>query len=75
MTKEEKQARKHRRCEKRREKKKEDYNAIGYYMRKGLSVGQAKSVIHRGYFYNDYGEIKRVCNYMGFCDYPCNGDC
>lgn len=75
MTKEEKQRRKHLRCEKRRERK-GNYNVIGQYMRKGLSVSQAKSAYRWGYFYNDYGEQMQVCDYQGgFCTYPCNGDC
>lgn len=73
MTKEEKQLRKYRRCEKRR-KRKVDNETIRRYMSKGLTVGQAMSFYRRGYFYEN-GERKRICEYRGLCSYPCNGDC
>lgn len=75
MTKEEKQRRKHLRCEKRR-KKKLNYSTIGYYMRQGLSLGQAKSLYRWGYFYGEGGQQRQLCHSEdGFCTYPYNGDC
>lgn len=74
MTKEQKQLRKHKRCEKRRNKN--NSPTIQRYMQENdLSFSQARSQYKNGYFYTSYGKIMQVCNWEGCCDYPCNGDC
>lgn len=76
MTKEEKQLRKHKRCQKRRKHNHVNQSDVIRIMNNEcLNFSQAKHQYRYGYFYNDYGEIKQVCDYHGHCDYPCNGDC
>lgn len=67
--------RKLRRCEKRRKRYKLDNLELQRYTNRGLSFSQARSQIRYGYFYDSYGEKKQICDYMGTCQYPCNGDC
>jgi hypothetical protein len=74
MTKEEKQLRKHYRCERRRNKRHVSNSTIKRFMEEGLTFTQARSNARRGFFV-EYGKERRICNYQGICDYPCNGDC
>lgn len=74
MTKEEKQLRKHLRCDKRRIRRKVSIDRISRYMAEGLSFTQAKSHYRHGFFL-EYGKERQVCSWYGICDYPCNGDC
>lgn len=74
MTKEEKQLRKHHRCEKRRNKRSVSNSRITRLMEEGLTFTQARCHDKWGYFV-EYGKQRQVCDYQGICDYPCNGDC
>ncbi len=75
MTKDEKIERKKRRIEKRRNKRRTDFRDIDEYMTEhDLTFTQARSYCQHGYF-KENGKLTQVCSYMGFCDYPCNGDC
>ncbi len=76
MTKEEKQLRKHRRCEKRRARNRVDKKQVFELMKEeNFSFSEAKSYLRDGYFYSDNGERMMICNYIGYCSWPCNGDC
>ena len=76
MTKEEKQARKKRRCEKRRiNNDKVIDKAMHFVCEYGVSLKQAKSIIRCGTFLNTEGKEMQTCSWKGLCFYPCNGDC
>lgn len=79
MTKEEKiekrKLRKHRRCEKRREKFKEEKESMRRYFSYGLSLSQARQMSKYGYFTDTDGAAKIAGCYFGICTWPCKGDC
>ena len=75
MTVEQKKARKHRRCQKRRAKneRKNQYilNIVYEY---GVTFSQAKHLREHGAAMIN-GQYKQICSYKGLCTAPCNGDC
>ena len=71
MTKEEKQARKHKRCEKRRANKKDNIQkAINIYREYSLSWTEAKQLAKNGVFLRGNGYMQ-ICDYKGLCSSPC----
>lgn len=75
MTKEERQARKHKRCVKRRSQKITFIELYAKYREYNLKISQMRTLHKYGFVWVD-NKQKQICDYQeGWCDYPCNGDC